>query len=184
MLIKAAKESSSDAGILVMRVALGLFFLFDGAQKLFGVFGGMGLGAYAGLINDLQLPLPQYTAVAVAAIECFGGLALILGLWSRCAAGFLAVTLLAAGCCVYRSVAEVQVGQVTYPANLTYLLIGLGFTLAGLALTGPGRFSVPTLFAIKRVEIPTREISTHEAPTREIPTHEAPTREIPTRVAT
>ncbi len=179
MSIKAAKESSNDAGILVMRVAIGLFFLFDGAQKLLGVLGGMGLGAYAGLINDLHLPLPQYTAVAIAAIEFFGGLALILGLWSRCAAGFLAVMLLAAGCFVYRSVAEVQVGQVTYPANLAYLLIGLGFALAGLALTGPGRFSVPTLFAIKRVEIPTRE-----TPTRETPTREIPIREIPARVAT
>jgi putative oxidoreductase len=173
MLIKAAKESCSDAGLLIIRAALGLFFLFHGAQKLFGVFDGMGLGAYAGLINQLQLPLPQYTAVAIASIEFFGGLALILGLWSRCAASFLAVTLAAAGFFVYRGVAEVQVGQVTYPANLAYLLIGLGFTLAGLALTGPGRFSVPTLFAIKRVVIPTPKIPARETPPREIPTRVA-----------
>ena len=176
MLIKAAKESCSDAGILMMRVALGLFFLFHGAQKLFGVFDGMGLGAYAGLINDLQVPLPQYTAVAIAAVEFFGGLALIFGLWSRFAAGLLAVTMSTAGFFVYHGAAEMQVGQVTYPTNLAYLLVGLGFTLAGLALTGPGRFSLPTLFAIKRIVIPTRKMPTRETSTREVPIREVPTR--------
>ena len=182
MVIKATKESCSDAGLFIMRTALGLFFLFHGAQKLFGVFGGIGLGAYASLINELQLPLPQYTAVVVAAVEFCGGLALILGLWSRYAAGFLAVTLSAAGCFVYRGVAEVHVGHVAYPANLAYFLFGLGFTFVGLALTGPGRFSLPALFATKRVEIPTRETPSRENPRRETPTRETPIREIPSHV--
>ncbi len=157
MLIKAAKESCRDAGLFVMRASLGLFFVFHGAQKLFGVFDGLGLGAYAGLIDSLQLPFPQYVAVVLASIEFFGGLALILGLWPRCAAGFLALAMLGCAFFVHRTVSVVEIGQIAYPANLAYLLLGLAFTLLGLALTGPGRFSLPVLFVIKRVVIPARE---------------------------
>jgi putative oxidoreductase len=164
MLIKAAKESCRDAGLFVMRASLGLFFVFHGAQKLFGAFDGLGLGAYAGLIDNLQLPFPQYVAVLLASIEFFGGLALILGIWSRYAAGLLAVAMLGCGVFVHRSMSAVEIGQITYPANLAYLLLGLAFTLLGMALTGPGRFSLVTLFAIKRVVIPTREPAPSQAP--------------------
>jgi putative oxidoreductase len=157
MLFKAAKESCRDAGLFVIRASLGVFFVFQGAQKLFGVFDGLGLGAYAGLIDNLHLPFPQYVAVLLASIEFFGGLALVLGVWSRCAAGFLALAMLGCGYIVHRSVSAVEIGQIAYPANLGCLLLGLAFTLLGLALTGPGRFSLLTMFAVKRVVIPARE---------------------------
>jgi len=79
---------------LVVRVALGLVFFAHGAQKTFGWFGGHGLSATIGGFRQMNIP-PAATALA-AFTECFGGLALIVGLLARPAAvGLLAVMLVA-----------------------------------------------------------------------------------------
>ena len=149
MLHKIAKETvqktCQDTGIFLMRLALGLFFLFHGSQKLFGVFEGLGLGGYANLIEGLQLPYPQYISVAIAAAEFFGGAMLILGVYSRTAAGLLAITLFACAYYVQQDVVAVYAEPLSYRLNLAYLLVGLGFTLLGLALTGPGSFKLAVL---------------------------------------
>jgi putative oxidoreductase len=79
---------------LVVRVVLGIVFFAHGAQKLFGWFGGPGLSATIGGFRQMNIP-PAATALA-AVIECFGGLALIVGLLARPAAlGLIAVMLVA-----------------------------------------------------------------------------------------
>jgi putative oxidoreductase len=66
---------------LVVRVALGIVFFAHGAQKTFGWFGGHGLSATIGGFRSMKIP-PAATALA-AFIECFGGLALIIGVLAR-----------------------------------------------------------------------------------------------------
>ena len=79
---------------LVVRVALGTVFFAHGAQKTFGWFGGHGLSATIGGFRQMNIP-PAATALA-AFTECFGGLALIIGLLARPAAvGLIAVMLVA-----------------------------------------------------------------------------------------
>jgi len=79
---------------LVVRVALGTVFFAHGAQKTFGWFGGHGLSATIGGFRQMNIP-PAATALA-AFTECFGGLALIVGLLARPAAvGLIAVMLVA-----------------------------------------------------------------------------------------
>ena len=79
---------------LVVRVALGTVFFAHGAQKTFGWFGGHGLPATIGGFRQMNIP-PAATALA-AFTECFGGLALIVGLLARPAAvGLIAVMLVA-----------------------------------------------------------------------------------------
>ncbi len=79
---------------LVVRVALGVVFFAHGAQKTFGWFGGHGLSATIGGFRQMNVP-PAATALA-AFTECFGGLALIVGLLARPAAvGLIAVMLVA-----------------------------------------------------------------------------------------
>ncbi|HKC98117.1 MAG TPA: DoxX family protein [Methylomirabilota bacterium] len=79
---------------LVVRVALGTVFFAHGAQKTFGWFGGHGLSATIGGFRQMNIP-PAATALA-ALTECFGGLALIVGLLARPAAvGLIAVMLVA-----------------------------------------------------------------------------------------
>jgi putative oxidoreductase len=79
---------------LVVRVVLGIVFFAHGAQKTFGWFGGHGLSATIGGFRQMNIP-PAATALA-AFIECFGGLALIVGLLARPAAlGLILVMLVA-----------------------------------------------------------------------------------------
>jgi putative oxidoreductase len=79
---------------LVVRVVLGVVFFAHGAQKTFGWFGGHGLTATIGGFRQMNIP-PAATAIA-AFIECFGGLALIVGLLARPAAlGLIAIMLMA-----------------------------------------------------------------------------------------
>ncbi len=67
---------------LVVRLALGLVFFAHGAQKVFGWFGGRGLKATIQTFQQyLKIP-PAATALA-AFLECFGGLALIVGFLAR-----------------------------------------------------------------------------------------------------
>jgi len=69
---------------LVVRVVLGVVFFAHGAQKTFGWFGGHGLSATIGGFRHMNIP-PAATALA-AFTECFGGLALMIGLLARPAA--------------------------------------------------------------------------------------------------
>jgi putative oxidoreductase len=80
---------------LAVRLALGLVFFAHGAQKVFGWFGGHGLrGTMQYFAQHLGIP-PAATAVA-AFVECFGGLALVVGLLARPAALGVAVVMLVA----------------------------------------------------------------------------------------
>jgi putative oxidoreductase len=81
---------------LVVRLALGIVFFAHGAQKTLGWFGGRGLAATIGGFR--QMNIPPAAATLAALVECFGGLALIVGFLARPAAlGLIAVMLVAIG---------------------------------------------------------------------------------------
>jgi putative oxidoreductase len=79
---------------LVLRLGLGIIFFAHGSQKTFGWFGGHGLAATIGGFRQMNVP-PAATALA-AFTECFGGLALIVGLLARPAAVGLILVMLVA----------------------------------------------------------------------------------------
>jgi putative oxidoreductase len=80
---------------LVVRLALGIIFFAHGAQKVFGWFGGHGLKGTIAFFQQ-HLKIPPAATVLAAFIECFGGLALVIGLLSRPAAlGIIVVMLVA-----------------------------------------------------------------------------------------
>ena len=79
---------------LVVRLGLGIVFFAHGTQKTFGWFGGHGLSATIGGFRQMNIP-PAATVLA-AFIECFGGLALILGLLARPVALALILVMLVA----------------------------------------------------------------------------------------
>jgi putative oxidoreductase len=81
--------------MLIVRLGAGIVFFAHGAQKVFGWFGGPGLKA---TIQTFQqyLKIPPAATVLSALLECFGGLALIVGLLVRPAAlGLIVVMLMA-----------------------------------------------------------------------------------------
>jgi putative oxidoreductase len=79
---------------LIVRLALGATFFAHGAQKVFGWFGGRGLAET--IAGFRQMNIPPAATVTAACIECFGGLAMILGLLARPVALGLTVVMLVA----------------------------------------------------------------------------------------
>jgi putative oxidoreductase len=79
---------------LVVRLILGVIFFAHGAQKVFGWFGGRGLSQT--IAGFRQMNIPAAATVTAACIECFGGLAMIVGLLARpVALALIAVMLVA-----------------------------------------------------------------------------------------
>jgi putative oxidoreductase len=117
-----------DLSLLIVRVVVGVIFAMHGAQKLFGVFGGMGLAKTVEMMGPLGYP--------VTIGEFFGGLGLILGFLSRFSAASLIVIMGGA-------IAQVHgqngffLGNGGFEYNLA--LIGL---LAPTLLAGPGKFAL------------------------------------------
>jgi putative oxidoreductase len=81
--------------LLIVRVFLGVIFFAHGAQKVFGLFGGPGLKGTIGYFRS-SLGVPPALAVLAALVECFGGLAVFVGLLTRLAALGLVVVMLVA----------------------------------------------------------------------------------------
>ena len=125
----------TDLGLLAMRLMTGTVFVFHGAQKVFGIFGGHGLEGTAGFMESLGLPFPFASAVLAGGAELVGGLALVTGVGQRLLSIPLAFTMFVAAFTAHDGFAAAS-GGMEYPLLLAVLAAGLG-------LTGPGRFALP-----------------------------------------
>jgi putative oxidoreductase len=91
-----AKNGENKLGswaLAFLRVVLGIIFAYHGYVKLFVPGGFKGTVAFFGAIG---LPAPAWAALVVAAVEFFGGLALLVGLMTRWASALLFVVMLVA----------------------------------------------------------------------------------------
>jgi len=70
----------------LLRVGLGLILIPHGCQKLFGMFGGMGLNANAALFQRLGYSPGMFWGTLVGCTEVIAGTLLVLGLFTRPAA--------------------------------------------------------------------------------------------------
>lgn len=114
-----------DAGLLLIRVGLGLVFLMHGWVKLSGIDGTIGFFGTLGLH-------PAF-AYLVAITETLGGILLILGLWTHMAAKALAIIMLVAILLV-----KFKKGFLGgYEYELVLFLASLGILFAG-----PGSYSL------------------------------------------
>ncbi|QKT02987.1 DoxX family protein [Ectothiorhodospiraceae bacterium 2226] len=76
----------------MVRIVTGLLLIPHGAQKLFGWFGGHGLAGTAQFFETALNMSPGLLWAGLAgAVEVFGGIALVLGLFTRTAALAVAV---------------------------------------------------------------------------------------------
>jgi putative oxidoreductase len=93
--VSALLATSPTWPLTIVRVFLGVTFFAHGAQKVFGLFGGPGLKGTIGYFQS-SLGVPPALGVLAALTECFGGLAVFVGLLTRLAALGLIVVMLVA----------------------------------------------------------------------------------------
>ena len=89
-------EKVSGLAYPSIRVFTGLLLMPHGAQKLFGMFGGGGISGTAGFFTKIGLEPATFLATWVGCFEFFGGLLLVIGLWTRPAALVIAFQLFVA----------------------------------------------------------------------------------------
>jgi putative oxidoreductase len=85
-----------NTGLLLLRLVLAAVFMFHGAQKLFGAFGGKGMEGFIAGLESMGAPMPTASAWAAACAEFFGGLVLVVGNGTRIAAALIAFTMVVA----------------------------------------------------------------------------------------
>ncbi len=123
-------------GLAVLRVVVGIVFLMHGGQKLFF----MGFGGVAAFMGRLGIPAPMLAAVVVTLVECLGGLALLLGLFSRWAAIPLAIDVAVAILVVHLPHGFFMPSGFEFPLTLLAANVALAFL-------GSGEWSVDRLLA-------------------------------------
>ncbi|MET8748944.1 DoxX family protein [Streptomyces sp. NPDC004667] len=129
-----------DAGLLLLRVVLGLTVAAHGVQKLFGWFDGGGITGTGQFFTASGYPAGETMAVVAGLTETLGGLALAVGLLTPLAGAAVLGTMINAA-------AVHGTGAFFAPKGMEYELL-LAVAAAALTLTGPGRFAVDRLLPV------------------------------------
>ena len=125
-----------DLGLLVVRVVFGLIFAAHGAQKLFGWFGGYGIAGTGGWLESTGYRPGKFFATALGLTEIVAGLLLALGLLGPVGPALIIVVMIVAMVTVHlKNAFFVSTNGIEHPLMFTVMAIGL-------ALTGPGRYSL------------------------------------------
>lgn len=121
---------------LLLRLGVGLTFFFSGLGKVMG-----GTDGVAGFFGSLGIPLPGLMAPFISYLELLGGLALILGLFTRGFSLLLACTMVVA-------ILTAKLGAFGEAPSIAQgwgeirIEIMLFIGAVSLALLGPGKPSV------------------------------------------
>ncbi|MEU1286182.1 DoxX family protein [Kitasatospora sp. NPDC005856] len=131
-----------DAGLLLLRLALGLTMAAHGSQKLFGWFGGGGIDGTGQFFTMSGYPAGDAMAVVAGLTETLGGLALAVGLLTPLAGAAIVGVMV-------NALAVTWGGGFFAPKGSEYELL-LTAGAAALALTGPGRYAVDRFLPVLR----------------------------------
>jgi len=115
-------------GITVLRVVVGVVFLMHGGQKFFSGFHNV-----AGFLASIRIPAPQAAAIALTLLEFFGGMALILGLFTRAVALLLAFDMAVAVVLVHLKNGFFNPAGFEFPLTLLAATLCLAFSGSGVA---------------------------------------------------
>ena len=142
-IFQPATTRQASIALTVLRVITGIVFIAHGAQKLF-VYG---LAGVSGSFAQMGVPMPGVVGPLIAALEFFGGIALVFGLLTRLVSLGLVFDMLGAMLLVHLK------NGFFMPNGYEFVLL-LAAASATLLLTGAGDFSIDSLIARRKGLIP------------------------------
>lgn len=122
-------KKNRNTALLVLRIAVGAIFIVHGYGKLFG--NAPGMEAFTGMVAGMGFPLPSVFAYAAAISEFVGGIAILLGVWTKLFSSLILIVML---------VAIIGVKKMHLPAADPDVAL-LAIVIA-LVLMGPGKYSL------------------------------------------
>ena len=129
-----------DVGLLILRVGLGVMFLYHGAPKLFG--GPEMWAKVGGAAGNFGLSFaPAFWGFMAGIAEFGGGLCLILGILFMPACILLVIDLIVA------ATFHIHAGQ---GLGMASHALEDGITFLGLTFIGPGRYSLQALLLSRK----------------------------------
>lgn len=128
-------KKNADWATMPLRLALGIVFLMHGMQKLFGAFSGPGIEGTQGFMASLGVVLPGFMGIVVASVEFFGGLLVLLGLFTRYASLLVAIDMFFAFLLFHMK------NGFFLPAGFEFVFT-LFLVAIALILTGAGKWSL------------------------------------------
>src|SRR5262245_29383900 len=135
-------------GLLVARLVFGFLMAAHGSQKLFGWFSGYGLSTTGEFMVHLGFRPGRFYATVASTTEVVGGLLLALGLFGPVGpALMLSVMIVAAVTVHWKNGMWATKNGVELP--LLYAAAAIG-----LALTGPGEYSLDTVLGLSSLWTP------------------------------
>lgn len=125
------RNSALDSGLVFVRLAGSLPFLYHGSAILFGAFGGPGPRAFAGFMHA-----PAIIGYLVGLAQFGGGLAILLGFFSRIGAACIFIVMAGAVLLVHLPKGfDVSKGGMEFA--LTELFIAIA-----IVILGPGSYAL------------------------------------------
>jgi putative oxidoreductase len=126
------KQCPSDIGLFLLRLGLGVVFIVQGLQKLFDI------GGTTQFLGSTGFPMPMVFTIVLLIIEILGGLAILVGAYTRVAAVSIAIVMVVAMLIVTGPQAiNTDAGFGAIQGNI----VMLGAALA-LAFTGAGKLRI------------------------------------------
>lgn len=133
----SSKHNRKSWALLILRIAIGVIFIVHGYGKLFGNMPGM--TAFTGMVAGLGFPMPAFFAYCAALSEFLGGIALLLGIWTRVFSVLIMIVMV---------VALMGVKKFALPQGDPDVAL-LAIAIA-IHLMGPGRFSLAAKMGMKK----------------------------------
>lgn len=134
----ANRRGTQDLGLLILRVGFGALLIAHGLQKIFGWWGGSGLGGFRESLEGLGYQYAEILTYVAAGGQIAAGVLLVLGLFTPLAAAgalaFLINGLLAAVS------AQENPGLVFFLPDGQEFWLTLIVVAVAIILVGPGRY--------------------------------------------
>ena len=137
----ANRRGTQHLGLLVLRVWLGVVLAAHGLQKLFGWWGGPGIGGFKSSLSDVGYQHADILAYLGSGGEIAGGVLLIIGLFTPIAAAGAVAFLINGLLAAVSSGEHSQIFAFFLPQGHEYQITLIVLAVA-VTLCGPGRYGL------------------------------------------